>query len=385
LADTSCNITAEVTEEPSLSGDYTVYSFKGYHKTLKQNIRFNIVCENLGVKTGDKLNLNVTFSELEGAYTKSNLSERKFIRAGLDKVNSVELEADRFYTFFGRVRKQIEKIIISKVNTETGGLLIALLTGNRDLLSDELYSAAKACGVSHILVVSGLHLSILCGFINQIFNHAVLDGDILFNPCTSVKIPKAKKNPPRSPASISDEQKILESSHKWLFPLVALLTGLRKGEILALQWQDINFEDKCISVTKSVEHIGKKPHLKEPKTKSGTRTVPLLDMLALRLLPLADKPNLFIFSEDGGRSPLYEHRYTKFYKEYQQEVGITATAHQLRHSYATIAVELDVNPKDLQATLGHADISTTMNVYAAVRKKSIEKVAEKLNERYRNN
>ena len=221
--------------------------------------------------------------------------------------------------------------------------------------------------------------------INQIFNRAVLDGDILFNPCTSVKIPKAKKNTPRAPASISDEQKILESDHKWLFPLVALLTGLRKGEILALQWQDINFEDKCISVTKSVEHIGKKPHLKEPKTKSGTRTVPLLDMLALRLLPLADKSNLFIFSEDGGRSPLYEHRYTKFYKEYQQEVGITATAHQLRHSYATIAVELDVNPKDLQATLGHADISTTMNVYAAVRKKSLEKVAEKLNERYRNN
>jgi integrase len=218
--------------------------------------------------------------------------------------------------------------------------------------------------------------------LNQIFERAIIDSDIQYNPCTSVKIPKAEKSQPRLPASASDERKILTSDHPWLFPLVALLTGLRKGEILALQWQDIDFEEKTISVTKSVEHIGKKPNIKEPKTENGKRLVPLLTVLAERLAPLVSSPSAYIFSDDGGKSPLYEHRYTRLYKDYQRDVGITCTAHQLRHSYATIAVEEDVNPKDLQNALGHADITTTMNVYAAVRKRSTEKVAEKLNAKY---
>jgi integrase len=218
--------------------------------------------------------------------------------------------------------------------------------------------------------------------INQIFNRAVVEGDILYNPCTSVKLPKSKKNTTRPPASLTDEEKILESDNPWLFPLVALLTGLRKGEILALQWQDIDFEKKTISVTKSVEHIGKKPNIKEPKTEAGNRLVPLLTVLADRLAPHVSQPTHYIFSDNGGKSPLYEHRYTRLYKDYQRDVGITCTAHQLRHSYATIAVEEDVNPKDLQNALGHADISTTMNVYAAARKRSTEKVAEKLNAKF---
>lgn len=221
--------------------------------------------------------------------------------------------------------------------------------------------------------------------LNQIFNRAVVDGDIQYNPCTAVKLPKSKKNTARPPASLSDEEKILTTNHPWLFPLVALLTGLRKGEILALQWKDINFEDNTISVSKSVEHIGKKPHIKEPKTESGNRLVPLLKILKERLTPLKTKPEHYLFSDDGGKTPLYEHRYTRLYTDYKRDVGISCTAHQLRHSYATIAVEEDVNPKDLQNALGHADISTTMNVYAAARKRSTEKVAKKLDARFQTN
>jgi site-specific recombinase XerD len=55
----------------------------------------------------------------------------------------------------------------------------------------------------------------------------------------------------------------------------------------------------------------------------------------------------------------------------------------LRHSYATIAVEEGVAPKDLQNAMGHADITTTMNVYAEARKKSVDKVADILNQKYK--
>ena len=122
--------------------------------------------------------------------------------------------------------------------------------------------------------------------------------------------------------------------------------------------------------------------MKEPKTENGVRDVPLLQILKERLLPLRGKPSHFLFSDDGGKSPLYEHRYTRLYNDYCKEVGISCTAHQLRHSYATIAVEEDVNPKDLQNALGHSDISTTMDIYAKARKKSAAKVAAKLNAKY---
>lgn len=219
--------------------------------------------------------------------------------------------------------------------------------------------------------------------INQVFNRAVVGGDIQYNPCTSVKIPKAKKNTVRPPATSTDEEKILNSDHPWVFPLFALLTGLRKGEILALTWEDIDFDNNVISVTKAVEHINNRPHIKPPKTESGNRYVPLLDKLKEKLLPIKGNPKHYIFSQDGGKEPIHKQTYNVLYEKYSKAVGITCTAHQLRHSYATVAVEEDVNPKDLQNALGHADISTTMNVYAAARKRSVEKVAEKLNNKYK--
>lgn len=220
---------------------------------------------------------------------------------------------------------------------------------------------------------------------NQIFDYAVVNGDIQFNPCTSVKIPSnAKKSAVIKPASDEDEQKILACKHKWLFPLFALLSGLRKQEILALQWKDINFDENIISVTKAVEHVGQTPSIKSTKTESGVREVPLLNILKERLLTERGDPNAYIFSQSNGKTPLTENQFERAYKKYCDEVGITCSSRQLRHSYATVAVEEDIAPKDLQNALGHADITTTMNVYAAARKKSIEKVANKLNTRYNN-
>ena len=215
--------------------------------------------------------------------------------------------------------------------------------------------------------------------LNQVFNYAIVEGELQYNPCTSVKIPKGCKKTVREAATTSDEEKILHSDHEWLFPLFALLTGLRKGEILALQWEDINFEESTITVNKSIEYKGNIPCVKPPKTESGTRIVPLLQMLSNRL---KKGGRGYVFSEDGGKSPYRKKRYDLLWRDYSKEVGITCTAHQLRHSYATVAVEEDVNPKDLQNALGHADISTTMNIYAMARKKSVEKVAEKLNAKY---
>ena len=252
----------------------------------------------------------------------------------------------------------------------------------KDITAKEIYAFLKILASQQFAQKTIANHRIV---LNQIFTFAILDEDnnLLYNPCTSVKIPKGTGKTTRDPASATDEEKIIASDHPWLFPLFALLTGLRKGEILALQWKDIDLDNNMIEVTKSVEHINNHPHIKPPKTENGNRFVPLLDMLKQKLLPHVSHPEHYIFSNDGGISPLHKQRYNVLYERYSKDVGITCTAHQLRHSYATIAVEEDINPKDLQNALGHADISTTMNVYAAARKRSVEKVAAKLNERYK--
>lgn len=217
--------------------------------------------------------------------------------------------------------------------------------------------------------------------LNQVFNTAIISGEIIYNPCASVPLPKGLKKTERKAATAEDEARILNSSSDWLFPYFALLSGLRKGEILALQWKDIDFENNIIYVTKSVEHIGDKPHIKAPKTGAGIRPVPLLEPLKERIISRKGNPEHFIIS-DTGEKPLTNRRFITLYNKYREEVGIECTSHQLRHSYATVAIEEDVQPRDLQGVLGHATATITLEKYAHYREKSVANVAEKLNKKY---
>ena len=215
--------------------------------------------------------------------------------------------------------------------------------------------------------------------INLILDTAVLAGDIDVNPCTTVKVPKGERNI-RKAASPEDEAKVKAAKDAWLFPFFALMSGMRKGEILATQWKDINFDEGFIEVTKSVEFIGNQPRIKAPKTDAGVRLVPLLDALRERLLMEKDRTaEHFIFSDTGGKTPLTFKRYEILYKHYQKEVGVTCTAHQLRHSFATVAFELGVPTKSVQGFLGHRQSSTTEDIYTHLRKKALLASAELLN------
>ncbi len=215
--------------------------------------------------------------------------------------------------------------------------------------------------------------------LNRIFIHAVLQGDIEFNPCAAVETPRNLPKTPRGAATTSDEQTVKETAHIWLFPYIALMTGMRKGEILALQWKDIDFDTDTIHVTKSVSHNGDRPSIKQPKTEAGNRIVPLLAPLKEKLLEASNhKPTDYIIS-DNGKDPLTNSRYCTLMSHYQKETGVTCTAHQLRHSFATIAFEAELEPKTVQEILGHKQLSTTMDIYTSFREKALKSAAEKLN------
>ena len=215
--------------------------------------------------------------------------------------------------------------------------------------------------------------------INLVFDYALQEGDVEINPCASVKAPKDTKKGTRTAATATDEEIIKKSSDVWLFPYIAIMTGMRKGEILALQWKDIDFERNVIYVTKSVYHEGDRPLVKAPKTEAGNRVVPLLQPLKEKLLTFPGKnPEHYVISDTGDK-PLTSRRYMTEYARFQRETGVTCTAHQLRHSFATIAFECGVPVKSVQEILGHKQLSTTMDLYTDFRQKSFDDAASNLN------
>lgn len=216
--------------------------------------------------------------------------------------------------------------------------------------------------------------------LSLIMKYAIELGEIQYNPCSAAKTPKGLEKEKRTSASEEDEKRIKEAKDLWLLPYFALYSGMRKGEILALKWKDVDFENNLIEVYKSVYHEGDRPKLKGTKTEAGTRVIPLLKPLKERLLEIKEEdPERFIFSDDGY-SPLTNKRYLTNYRHYKEATGITCTAHQLRHSFATIAFENGISPKVVQEILGHKQLSTTMDIYTDFRKSHVKEIADQFNE-----
>lgn len=218
--------------------------------------------------------------------------------------------------------------------------------------------------------------------IRQILRKAELDGEIKYNPATAVSIPRGLAQRRRMAPSKEQIQKIKDSKDLpfGLYAFLIYQTGCRRGEALALKWSDIDRKNNVVHITKSLYHVGDKPQIKEPKTESGIRDVPLLDGLA-KALP--EKPkNGYIFSKDNGETPLGKIYIDRKLKQYREESGVTVTAHQIRHGYATALFEAGIDAKTAQVLLGHAQLSTTMDIYTHVCSDVLAEAAKKMNESF---
>lgn len=219
---------------------------------------------------------------------------------------------------------------------------------------------------AHKTVVTKLQI------LHQIFNYAILNGDIQYNPCAAVKVPRNLPKEERQAATPEDIAKIKQSDN--LLALTALYTGCRRGELLALNISDFDFKANTISITKSVYFVGIVPHIKEPKTKAGIRTIPLLMPLKDELL----KKNIkgLLFNKDGKM--LSEKQARTLWERFQKESGVSCTLHQLRHAYATRLYELNIDVKSAQDLLGHSDVHTTQEIYTHLTELKRKQTAEQL-------
>lgn len=215
--------------------------------------------------------------------------------------------------------------------------------------------------------------------LNLAMTYAVVNQYIAANPCTYIKVPKNLPKEKRRGLTEEEITVVKNSIDKTfgLFAYFLLNTGLRRGEALALTYNDIDFDKKVIKVNKTVEWIGNVPNIKDhPKTDAGLREVPLLDCLYKVLKQ--GRGDQLIFPNTKNEL-IRNGNFNRLWDKYRAETGLTITPHQLRHAYATMLYDAGVDVKTAQYLLGHANIQTTMDIYTHLSKQRKENAADILN------
>lgn len=264
-------------------------------------------------------------------------------------------------------------------------------------------------------------MEIIHTILHPVFTTAVRDGYIRVNPTEGVMAEIKKSHdwekPKRHALTATQQTAFIDFISKsktyrhWL-PLFTVLlgTGCRVGEVIGLRWEDCNFDEGIISVNHNLiyrkQSDGKcRYYITTPKTKSGVRIVPMLSEVKVALQQewaeqskrgfnqtVIDGYSGFIFRNRNGEmlNPHCINRVIiRIYKEYNgQEMTLAQeeerepvliphfSVHNLRHTFCTRFCENETNLKIIQEIMGHADISTTMNIYnEATKEKKLESFA----------
>ena len=251
-------------------------------------------------------------------------------------------------------------------NTPMKNITATQLRGWLDWLGNRGY--ARKTVANHLIVLS------------EIFSWACENHNLPENPATMVHVPDGLKKTKRKMPSPEEIEIIKKSVNTpdGLFFYFLMYTGLRLGEALALQWKDLDPQKGIIHVWRSLYWPGKNNgEFKPPKTEAGVRDIIYLDRLQAVLEPLRENPDFYVLG--GQEKPMSKGRYSKRVRRFQNETGVTCTPHQLRHAFATLCFEAGIPEKTAQGLLGHAQLSTTMDIYAELRDKKRMEAAAALN------
>ena len=267
----------------------------------------------------------------------------------------------------------------------------------------------------HLMILSAQRMSAksvktLRTIYNLIYKHAIIDPvlgrSVRHNPAVSVPLPDGMRRPETRQAPEKDIVERIRTTGDKVpfgdFVLFLVNTGFRRGEALAIQWQDIDFDRQTISCTKSISHRTGSARVGQTKTAAGVRVVPLLPDLVRTLRRPADALDTdYVFHGEDPSKPIplstYERRWRAYCSEmgfveedtemYKDENGVlktrikykpTLTAHVLRHGYATTLFEAGVDVYTAQRLLGHANIEVTMAIYTHLRKEKETESLKKL-------
>lgn len=242
------------------------------------------------------------------------------------------------------------------------------------------------------------------GTAEQIFNMAIEARVLEYSPASAIRIPKGALQERRRALNDKEQQWIIDTPHRaQRAAMIMMYSGVRRGELIPLTWDDIDLKKKTIRVNKAVEMIKGKPRVKPPKTKAGNRTIDIPQRLVDFLEPLkkedfAQFPNarpinlLVCRSASGGM--FTNQAWRTMWRSYLTDLNVkygfrgkvnklaankkiekdkkqgrlpllipNITPHWLRHTFATLLYLAGVDVLTARDQLGHADIKTTLAIY----------------------
>lgn len=246
--------------------------------------------------------------------------------------------------------------------------------------------------------------------LDMFFSNAVKNDLIPKNPMDAVNMPKSQKQVKDVRALTRQEQseymKQLESTRLKPLFLTCLFTGMRMGELMALDWDHVNFKKGEIKVEFSYKevrmHDQKEPYWKllkqPPKTSSGLRTIPIpqeivkmlkshktaQDKLSLKLGKDEFNKEKLVFCSEVG-TPLSSRNIQRTHYSICNKIGLSGIGfHALRHTFATRMIEENVPVKTVQYWIGHSSIEITYNIYVHVQEENKKAAAQVQSDLFKN-
>lgn len=216
---------------------------------------------------------------------------------------------------------------------------------------------------------------------------------IVSNPCDAVELPKVKRK--EKSVLTPDEVKTIltvteETRYAALFRLI-LLIGARQGEMFGLRWKCVNFEDRLITINHQVTESRGVVYEGDPKTQSSIRTIPVSDdklwdlLNSRRVNALKDRvagPENYVFLTKEN-TPIRRGNFrTRVWNKLLEDNGIPHRGmHQCRHTVITELLSSQVSPKTVAGIVGHANPTTTLNVYAQYRSEDAKVALETMSKK----
>ena len=222
--------------------------------------------------------------------------------------------------------------------------------------------------------------------LHEAMDSAVREGLLPCNPTKGATIPKKEYKEKRGLLESQTETLVqaVDSDEIWRdFFKTELMTGMRRGELLALQWDDVNFTTGEVKISRQVQSVKGKLLISQPKTKSSVRSIILPPALIKVLKDYKQTVNSrWLFpsplKEDVPREPT---SCRKRLSKILEHAGCKHVRfHDLRHTFATHAIQYGMDVKTLAATIGHTSVETTLNIYSHVTDEMQKNAAQKIDQ-----
>nr|WP_305117266.1 site-specific integrase [Acutalibacter muris] len=224
--------------------------------------------------------------------------------------------------------------------------------------------------------IHGIH-----GVLRSALDQAVKERLITSNPAEGCKLPKIEKKEMKVLLPEQIGAYLQEANRRGFLPAyyLELTSGLRRGELLALLWTDLDVENMTISVTKQVNRINGELKVSQPKTSNSIRTIPIpkqaVDLLILEHEKHPDNPYMFPSPKTGTMYDPDSFRHT--HEKILAAAGIEHIRfHDLRHTFATLSLQHGVDVKTLSNTLGHYSAGFTLDTYTHATQRMKREAAE---------